>query len=321
MSISTVSVPVPLSGEGALVDVSALVGAKTVVLTGQFKGIYELLASQDDSHFVPALLFDAGGVEAIRQTIAGAFKSVRAKAATPGTAPLGVITCEVSGVASVGQNYFATLANLSAGFTGSTPVVDTVLLFPPSGPEEDICLICRGNFQGLLVVEGSLDGSRFCPIGSWRVDRVLEGAAKVLEFSPLTTTVKTRYLKISLNGPVGAEGVVVTMVNIADCEEYDPVNRSFMAVGAQLIAREHPSGIDVLKDGRPFFCGGADSRNWQETAIAQAYDYHTRQWVALASLGCGRSDNMSVVIDDGRVLTAGGWESTDEWTSCEIYTP
>jgi hypothetical protein len=211
MSISTVSVPVPLSGEGALVDVSALVGAKTVVLTGRFKGIYELLASQDDSHFVPVLLFDAGGVEVIRQTIAGSFKSVRARAATPGTIPLGVVTCEVSAIAAAGENRFAVLANLAAGFIGLSPVLDTAVLFPPSGPETDICFICRGALQGLLAIEGSLDGLRFSPIGSWRVDRLPEGAPTVLELTPLTTQDKTRYLRISLNGSVGAGGVVITI--------------------------------------------------------------------------------------------------------------
>jgi hypothetical protein len=211
MSILSVSVPVPLSGEGALVDISSLVGPKTVTLTGRFRGIYELLASQDDSHFVPVLQFDAGGVEGIRQTVSGSLKSVRLRAATPSTAPMGTVTCEVAAVTAAGENYFATLASLVAGFTGASPVVDLAPLFPPTGPEEDTCLICRGSFTDQLVVEGSQDGTRWNPIGSFRVGRVPEGAPAVLEFSVLSTLDKTRYARVSASGVVGAGGAVVTI--------------------------------------------------------------------------------------------------------------
>jgi hypothetical protein len=211
MSISQVVVPVPVSGDGPLVDVSSLVGRKTVVLTGSFQGIYDLLVSHDDVRFVSALQFDAGGVEGIRQTISGAFRSVRLRAATPGTIPISAVTCDVSAVAAAGENSFATIASLAAGFSGAAPIVDVAPLFPPTGPEEDICIICRGNLVGLLVVEGSLDGSRWCPIGSFRVDRLPEGSPTVLEFPVLSTEDKTRYVRVTVSGTVGIGGLVVTM--------------------------------------------------------------------------------------------------------------
>jgi hypothetical protein len=208
MSITSFIVPVPTSGEGAIVDVSTLVGAKTVVLTGRFEGIYELLASQNDSQFVPVLQFDAGGIEGVQQTVTGAFKSVRLRSKAT---PFGPVTCKISGVVAAGQNYFTTLANLAAGFAGVTPVIDLAPLFPPTGPEEDIAFLCRGNFANLLIVEGSLDGSRFCPIGSWRVDGRPEGSSDVLEFTVLSTSDKTRYIRLTARGGVGPGGVVVTL--------------------------------------------------------------------------------------------------------------
>jgi hypothetical protein len=40
MAIATLSIPVPSSGNGAFVDTSSLVGAKTVTLSGKFVGTY-----------------------------------------------------------------------------------------------------------------------------------------------------------------------------------------------------------------------------------------------------------------------------------------
>ena len=65
MSIAIVPVIVPSSGEGPIADISALVGPKTVTLTGRFTGTYTLLASHNNVNFVPALLFDTDGVEGV----------------------------------------------------------------------------------------------------------------------------------------------------------------------------------------------------------------------------------------------------------------
>jgi hypothetical protein len=211
MSIITASIPVPTTGEGALVDVSTMVGPKTVVFSGQFQGIYELLGSHDDSHFVPILQFDAGGVEGVGQTISGSFKSMRLRAATPATSPGSGVTCEVSAVAGVGQNYFAQVASLAAGAApGLTPVIDLAPLYPPTGPEEDICFLCEGGLQGQLVVLGSLDGVYFCPVGSYRRDRVPEGAPISAEFSVLPSPDKVRYVRLSLDG-TAADTITVTV--------------------------------------------------------------------------------------------------------------
>lgn len=211
MSTLAINVPVPASGDGPFVDVSSLAGPKTVLLSGLFRGAYTLLASQDDANFVPILQFDAGGVEGIEQTVPGSVKSMRLRA---NAVPSGAIVCSVSGItgAGAGVNNFATVATLAAGFSGTTASIDTFALFPPSGIEATICFLCRGLFQGQIVVEGSNDDVNWNPVGSFQspfVPTDLLGLPNVLEFAPLDTDDKTRYLRLNVDGSITSAVVTV----------------------------------------------------------------------------------------------------------------
>ena len=161
--IASVSVPVPYSGDGPAVDVSAVVGPKTVQLSGTYEGYYDLLGSQDGQTFVSVASFGAGGPEGIEQTVPGAFSSVRLRSGATGAVG---VTCEVSGISGAGENGFGTIASLAAGASGLTPVVDTSTIVPPTGSEMDTCFLCRGSFTGPIVVLGSSDGVEFNPIGA-----------------------------------------------------------------------------------------------------------------------------------------------------------
>ena len=205
--ITPVNVPVPISGDGPAVDVSALVGPKTVQLSGTYEGYYDLLGSQDGQTFVPVASFNADGPEGIKQTIPGAFSSVRLRSGA--VAAVGVV-CEVSGVAGAGQNGFGVIATLGGGFTGLTPPVDTSTFIPPTGSEEDTCFLCRGSFTGPITVLGSSDGVEFNPLGAWNPGRLPQGAPPIVELAPLTTKAKVRYVRLLVSGVV--TGVVtVTM--------------------------------------------------------------------------------------------------------------
>ena len=84
MSVATVVIPVPASGDGLAVSVAALLGSKTVVLTGQFEGTYVLLASHDGVTYVPAMTFNSGGPEGVQATLDDAYNFVRLRSsATP----------------------------------------------------------------------------------------------------------------------------------------------------------------------------------------------------------------------------------------------
>jgi len=50
--ITPINLPVPFSGDGPVVDVSSLIGPKTVQLSGTYVGYYDVLGSQDGQTFV-----------------------------------------------------------------------------------------------------------------------------------------------------------------------------------------------------------------------------------------------------------------------------
>ena len=209
MPIATYNINVPPSGDGAPVDISAIVGAKTVVLTGFFTGSYTLLASHDNVEFVPVLLFNADGRESIKQTLSSAYKSVRLRS-NAGAVPTSSVTCNISGVSKPGENLFADLVTFVPGGAVQSPIIDTAALFPPTGLEQEINIFCSGGFVGVVSVEGSLNGNDFNTIGVFQgspQQRSLVGLPPVLEFSPLVTQDKVRYLRITLAGyasfPVG----------------------------------------------------------------------------------------------------------------------
>jgi hypothetical protein len=211
MSILAVNIPVPVAGDGPAVDVSALVGKKTVMLSGGFAGTYDLLASHDGSagSYTPILQFNAGASESVRQTVSGAFKYFRIRS---NARALGPVVCEVSAIAVPGLNRFLTVGSLPPGFQGFSPVVDTAVVFPPGGAEADVCFICVGSLVGQVVILGSIDGTDFNPVGSFRADDIPEGSpTSVLEFSVLATEDKVRYLRLYVSGLDTVGGAVVTM--------------------------------------------------------------------------------------------------------------
>jgi hypothetical protein len=213
MAILTIAVPVPVAGDGPIAPVSTLVGPKTVTFAGRFTGSYTLLGSHDDANFVPVLLFDADGIEGIEQILEGSFKSVRVRA-NANAMPLSPVSCEVSAVSVPGQNKFGTVAALAAGASGPTPSIDTGALFPPTGLEVGINFACAGSFAGAIVVEGSPDNTDWNPIGTFSAGqtnvRPLVGISPRLEFSPLRTLDKVRYLRLNVAGQItGATTVTV----------------------------------------------------------------------------------------------------------------
>lgn len=207
MSIVSITVTVPVSGDGPIVDISALVGPKTVQLTGTFEGYYDLLVSHNGVNFTAAVAFDASGPEGLKQTIPGAFNYVRLHANAQ--SPSGV-TCSVTGVSAVGENGFGTIATLAAGFSGLTPIIDTSAFITPTGSEADTNFICQGDFHGPIVVLGSADGVLFNPIGEFRVDRRPEGAPAIVALTPLVTEAKVRYVRLQVTAVLQG-AVVVTM--------------------------------------------------------------------------------------------------------------
>jgi hypothetical protein len=205
MSIASVSVPVPLSGDGSPVSIATLVGAKTVILTGLFKGRYTILAAHQAGKLVPVLQFDAGGEAGIEQTLPDAYQFIAVRT-NVNTGPIGAaVTVTINGVVGVGQNKFASVAALNVGASGAQPSIDTNTLFSSTGLEEGISFICEGTFEGNIIVEGSEDNANWNPIGQFSASDEspsLLGTSRLLEFAPLPTLDLVRYVRVNVDGVI-----------------------------------------------------------------------------------------------------------------------
>ena len=210
MSVAIVNVVVPASGDGPASSITNIVGEKTVELAGRFVGSYVLLGSQDDVHFVPVLFFDSDGEESIKQSLPFALKSVKIRSLATSLTPIAV---NVSGVSLPGDNQFTTVGTVVIGASGPQAAVNLDVVFPPTGVERDICFLCTGNFDGLVTVEGSMDGISYNAIGGFRSyvqPASLLGGSSTIEFSPLVTSNLVHYVRLSVAGVVKSP-VVVTM--------------------------------------------------------------------------------------------------------------
>jgi trimeric autotransporter adhesin len=198
MSTASFSIPVPSSGFGAAVDVSGLVGEKTVALSGRYRGAYVLYGSHDGTRFAPLLIFNAGGIEGIKQTFRGSFAWLKLKSLATGASG---VSAAVSGLSVAGDNSFTSLG------------VGTVLDLGNDLYQVDLNFMGFGQVNGAVVVEGSLDGFGFNPIGefaSTQAGASLLGGGSGIEFSPVATNDRVRYVRLNVQGSAES-GFVVTV--------------------------------------------------------------------------------------------------------------
>lgn len=239
MSILSVNVVVPSVGDGPIADVSNLVGPKTVLLSGSFTGSYILMGSQNNVDFVPLLQFDSA--QGIEQTMSESFSSFRLRSLATSN---GIVVCNVSAIAGFGENYFGVVASLVAGFKGLTTIIDTYSLFPPTGLEGDMCLMCRGLFSGQINVLGSMDGINFSPVCTFRIDATSTDSHPI-EFSPIGTPDKLRYLRLSVDGVTTGN----TTVTVGGTIPATPASGEFDSVDNMALLRsltQRPPVVNVL---------------------------------------------------------------------------
>jgi len=133
--------------------------------------------------------------------------------------------------------------------------------------------------------------------------------------------------EVLISGGLPRDGHEVTA--LATVEVYDPAARGFRATGAMSVARSHHTATR-LRDGRVLVVGGRDSTC--EVACPQAvwasaelYDPATGQFTPTGSLALARADHTATLLDDGRVVIAGGTTpdlaGTDLASTVEIYDP
>ena len=68
-------------------------------------------------------------------------------------------------------------------------------------------------------------------------------------------------------------------------------------------------GATLLPDGRVLISGGwtQDSETWNVLAATEIFDPGSGQFGSTGSMGAARHHAVTVLLNDGRVLIAGGW--------------
>ncbi|MBJ6723243.1 kelch repeat-containing protein [Geomesophilobacter sediminis] len=109
----------------------------------------------------------------------------------------------------------------------------------------------------------------------------------------------------------------------ASAEIYDPATGAWIQTGSLNYKRsEHTATL--LKDGRVLVAGGHNSPSlliWSTHASAELYDPKTGKWAETASLAYDRYGHTATLLQDGRVLVAGGKDEISTGATAEIYDP
>jgi N-acetylneuraminic acid mutarotase len=113
-------------------------------------------------------------------------------------------------------------------------------------------------------------------------------------------------------------------VTVASAELYDPTTRLWSGTGSMLLGRERHTAT-VLRNGQVLVAGGDtyDGVNANVLTESELYDPGLGTWSATASMGTPRFGAKAVLLQNGRVLEAGGLTdfSDTPTASAEVYTP
>jgi N-acetylneuraminic acid mutarotase len=103
-------------------------------------------------------------------------------------------------------------------------------------------------------------------------------------------------------------------------ELYDPAADRWTATATMLEQREGIGTLLLLNDGRVLLPG----EHYPMTG-SELFDPATERWTATGALSVGRGGHISALLDDGRVLVAGGIDwlapTTPTFDSAELYDP
>jgi hypothetical protein len=118
-----------------------------------------------------------------------------------------------------------------------------------------------------------------------------------------------------------AGGVDINSKTLASAEIYDPTTGKWSATGSMTTPRGSPRAVR-LADGRVLVLGGElmTESGGVPLSSAEIFDPASGQFSATGSTSVARDGALAVLLQDGRVLVAGGVADTF-LSSAEIYQP
>jgi hypothetical protein len=117
----------------------------------------------------------------------------------------------------MGSNVYFSFPPLGPGASGPQPALDLVnVVAPPSGLEESLTFVCRGQFTGEITVEGGIDGVNFDPIVTFRAGP--DGPGSVVELPAETADARVAFLRLFVRATIGQGGVQVTGGGEQNCD-------------------------------------------------------------------------------------------------------
>jgi large repetitive protein len=123
-------------------------------------------------------------------------------------------------------------------------------------------------------------------------------------------------------------------VGVASAELFDPAAGRFGPTGSMTTDRESQSST-LLADGRVLIAGGMHDPGpvactgtaciamvgTTDLTSAEIYDPATGKFSATGSMATPRSSPAAILLQDGRVLVAGGFTNQGPWKDAELYQP
>jgi hypothetical protein len=108
---------------------------------------------------------------------------------------------------------------------------------------------------------------------------------------------------------------------LATCEIYNPATATWIYTGSLNVARAYPTLVK-LKNGHVLsMCGGIYAGSAEATGKVEDYDPLTGKWTIVGSLIMPRFCPTATLMNDGRILVAGGNTGPGDTPSAEIYDP